>query len=272
MQHPTLGRTDLWHDLQGPSRRATGQQSRCAFPRPTVTCTSRPPRSGACPSATTSGFCLRKRMHSRSPRTCTGTTGKSNSRWAHEQPLDSEKPPVSLAAVGGPLSEDRSKGLDDQIAPDRSLSIPRFGIRVALAPHPECRGGSLCGATPRAHRITARRAVPRLWLDPVLPAVRHVDLRADAQSLECVVAWPSASAQCTSAPSWGRTCCRSLEPVGTPETEERHLLSLAARWGGVSGHERAVVLSSATRARDLFSVALRTRHGVSPQRGGDPLG
>lgn len=65
--------------------------------------------------------------------------------------------------------------------------------------------------------------------------------------------------------------CRSLAPDRTPNNEERHPLSLAARWGGVFYYERLKCFRLPRGYLMLHSGSLETRCGVSSLRGGDAL-
>ena len=65
--------------------------------------------------------------------------------------------------------------------------------------------------------------------------------------------------------------CRSLAPDKTPNNEERHPLSLAARWGGVFYYERLKCFRLPRGYLMLHSGSLETRCGVSSLRGGDAL-
>jgi len=108
MQHQDSTRTSPWQqrdDALAPLLRGTGPRSRSGFRAVTAASMNRRRPSRACRSATTSACYWHARMSSRARTTyiAASTKTRRNCDWssAHERGLDSERPPVCLAAVGG---------------------------------------------------------------------------------------------------------------------------------------------------------------------------
>ena len=74
--------------------------------------------------------------------------------------------------------------------------------------------------------------------------------------------FPNPSTSIGTGPTNSNASCHSLELASTPNNRERHPLSLAARWGGVSDYERLMWPRQTRGYLMLLQVTPKTRFGV----------
>ena len=116
-------RSTPWPENQGHPRRARESRAWCAHLTNTMRAISRSPSDWDSLSVTTWSWCSPRLTDYRCRTTSNASSTRGSYHWARESALDSEKPPVCLAAVGGSSMNSRY-GASTDIRTSWSRSTP----------------------------------------------------------------------------------------------------------------------------------------------------